>query len=169
MGILALTLWTATQKGLFDGCLRGCTSCTHRNSRSISGSRRFVPYHGGGHGRRRLPHLSNHGPSDGPPEPIHGFAAETAAVTVIQVASHWGIPLLTMYVIPASILGVGATRRLSAVKWRVVGRMVWAWVMTLPATALIGYLLECLLRSSRLASSSASSLLKGPSRANLAD
>ena len=79
-------------------------------------------------------------------QPIHGFAAETAAATVIQVASHWGIPLSTTHVISASIMGVGATRRLSAVKWGVVGRMVWAWVLTLPVTALIGYLLECALR-----------------------
>jgi inorganic phosphate transporter, PiT family len=58
------------------------------------------------------------------------------------LASHSGIPLSTTHVISASILGVGATRRLSAVKWRVVLRMLWAWGLTLPATALVGYLLE---------------------------
>ena len=71
-------------------------------------------------------------------QPIHGFAAETTAATVIQVASHWGIPLSTTHVISSSIMGVGATKRLSAVKWGVVRRMVWAWVLTLPATALVG-------------------------------
>jgi inorganic phosphate transporter, PiT family len=65
---------------------------------------------------------------------------------VIQVASHLGIPLSTTHVISSSILGVGATRRLGAVKWRVVGRMVWAWVLTLPATVLVGWLLERWLR-----------------------
>lgn len=78
-------------------------------------------------------------------QPIHGFAAETTAATVIQVASHWGIPLSTTHVIAASIMGVGATRRLNAVNWLVVGRMVFAWTLTLPATAFLGYLLvRCL-------------------------
>ena len=60
---------------------------------------------------------------------------------VIQIASHWGIPLSTTHVMSASIMGVGATRRLSAVKWTVVARMVWAWTFTLPATAALGYVL----------------------------
>jgi len=71
--------------------------------------------------------------------PIHGFAAETTAATIIQVASHWGIPLSTTHVISTSIMGVGATKRLSAVKWGIVGRIVWAWVLTLPVTALFAY------------------------------
>ena len=72
-------------------------------------------------------------------QPIHGFAAETTAATVIQVASHFGIPLSTTHIISASIFGVGATKRFSAVKWGIVERMVWAWVLTLPVTALLGY------------------------------
>ena len=75
-------------------------------------------------------------------QPVHGFAAETTAASVIQLASHWGIPLSTTHVISSSIMGVGATRRLSAVKWSLVGRIVWAWLLTLPATAALGYLLE---------------------------
>jgi PiT family inorganic phosphate transporter len=74
--------------------------------------------------------------------PVHGFAAETAAALVIQVASHLGIPLSTTHVISSSIMGVGATRRLSAVKWTVVTRMVWTWVLTIPATGLLGYVLQ---------------------------
>jgi PiT family inorganic phosphate transporter len=73
-------------------------------------------------------------------QPIHGFAAETTAATVIQVASHYGIPLSTTHVISASIMGVGATKRLSAVKWGIVHKMVWAWVLTIPMTGLLGYL-----------------------------
>lgn len=65
--------------------------------------------------------------------PIHGFAAETAAATVIGVASQAGIPVSTTHVISSSILGVGSTRRLSAVRWGVAGRIVMAWVITLPA------------------------------------
>jgi PiT family inorganic phosphate transporter len=75
-------------------------------------------------------------------QPIHGFAAETTAATIIQVASHWGIPLSTTHIISSSIMGVGATKRLSAVKWGVVGRIVWAWVLTLPVTAVLGYGLQ---------------------------
>ncbi len=75
-------------------------------------------------------------------QPVHGFAAETTAAAVIQVASHMGIPLSTTHVISASIMGVGATRRLGAVKWTVVARMVWTWVLTIPATGLLGYVLQ---------------------------
>jgi PiT family inorganic phosphate transporter len=74
-------------------------------------------------------------------QPVHGFAAETSAAVIIQVASHWGIPLSTTHVISTSIMGVGAVKRFSGVKWTVVERIVWAWVLTLPATGLIGYVL----------------------------
>jgi PiT family inorganic phosphate transporter len=77
-------------------------------------------------------------------QPVHGFAAETTAAVVIQTASHMGIPLSTTHVISAAIMGVGATRRLNAVKWRVVERIVWAWLLTIPATGLLGYLLQWL-------------------------
>lgn len=72
-------------------------------------------------------------------QPVHGFAAETTAAMVIRVASSLGIPLSTTHVISTSIMGVGATKRFSAVKWGVVGRIVWAWVLTLPITGLLGY------------------------------
>jgi inorganic phosphate transporter, PiT family len=79
-------------------------------------------------------------------QPVHGFAAETTAAVIIQVASNWGIPLSTTHVISTSIMGVGAVKRFSGVKWSVVERIVWAWLFTLPATALIGYVLERLFR-----------------------
>lgn len=72
-------------------------------------------------------------------QPVHGFAAETTAAVIIQAASHWGIPLSTTHVISTSIMGVGAVKRFSGVKWGIVGRIVWAWVLTLPATGLTGY------------------------------
>jgi PiT family inorganic phosphate transporter len=75
-------------------------------------------------------------------QPVHVFAAETAGALVIQVASHLGIPLSTTQVISASIMGVGATRRLSAVKWIVVVDMLWAWMLTIPATGVLGYVLQ---------------------------
>jgi len=72
-------------------------------------------------------------------QPIHGFAAQTTAAGIIQAASLMGIPLSTTHVMSSAIMGVGATRRLNAVKWSVVERMVWAWILTLPITALLGY------------------------------
>lgn len=74
-------------------------------------------------------------------QPVHGFAAETTAATVISTASFFGIPLSTTHVISSSIMGVGAAKRLNAVKWTVVERMVWAWVFTLPVTGILGYLM----------------------------
>lgn len=75
-------------------------------------------------------------------QPIHGFAAETTAAFIIHGASTIGIPLSTTHVISTSIMGVGASKRLSAVKWGVVERIVWAWVLTLPVTGLVGFLIE---------------------------
>jgi PiT family inorganic phosphate transporter len=69
-------------------------------------------------------------------QPIHGFAAETTASIIIGGASHFGIPVSTTQVISSSILGVGATKRLSAVRWGIVGNILWAWVLTLPLTFL---------------------------------
>jgi PiT family inorganic phosphate transporter len=65
-------------------------------------------------------------------EPIHGFAAETSSAAIILVASHWGMPVSTTHVVSTAILGVGATKRLSAVRWGVAGKIVMAWVLTLP-------------------------------------
>jgi inorganic phosphate transporter, PiT family len=73
-------------------------------------------------------------------DPIHGFAAETAAATVIQAATHFGVPVSTTHTITAAIMGVGSTQRLSAVRWGVAGNIVTAWVLTLPAAALVGAL-----------------------------
>ena len=70
-------------------------------------------------------------------DPIHGFAAETSAATVIQLATHFGFPVSTTHTITAAIMGVGATRRLKAVRWGVAGNIATAWVLTLPAAALV--------------------------------
>ncbi len=75
-------------------------------------------------------------------QPVHGFAAETSAALIIQTASAYGIPLSTTHVISTSIMGVGAAKRFSGVKWTVVERIVWAWVLTLPATFLLGFILS---------------------------
>ncbi|MBL8128210.1 MAG: inorganic phosphate transporter [Thermomicrobiales bacterium] len=77
---------------------------------------------------------------------IDGFAAETAAATVIEIASRLGIPVSTTQVISSAILGVGATRSLSAVRWGIAGRIVSAWVITLPACIALAWVIYSLLR-----------------------
>lgn len=74
-------------------------------------------------------------------QPVHGFAAETTAATVLATAAHFGMPVSTTHAITTSIMGVGAAKRLNAIKWGVVQRIVWAWVLTIPVTALLGYVL----------------------------
>lgn len=70
-------------------------------------------------------------------KPIHGFAAETSAATIILTASHFGIPLSTTHVISTAIMGVGSTLHANSVKWRIVGNIVTAWVFTIPACIVI--------------------------------
>ena len=70
--------------------------------------------------------------------PVHGFAAESAAATVIEAASQAGIPVSTTHVITSTILGMGSTRRLSAVRWGVAKGIVYAWVLTFPICGLFG-------------------------------
>lgn len=74
-------------------------------------------------------------------QPIHGFAAEASAATVIEAASRIGLPLSTTHIISSTIMGVGATKRLSAVRWGVAGRIVLAWVFTLPACAILAWII----------------------------
>jgi PiT family inorganic phosphate transporter len=70
-------------------------------------------------------------------DPIHGFAAETSAATVIQVTAHLGFPISTTQAITAAIMGAGSAQRLSAVRWGVAGDIATAWVLTIPAAGLI--------------------------------
>jgi PiT family inorganic phosphate transporter len=81
-------------------------------------------------------------------QPFGGFCAETAGAITLAVATFGGIPVSTTHTITGAIVGVGATRRFSAVKWGVAGRIVWAWVLTIPIAAAVGavsYLLFALL------------------------
>lgn len=71
-------------------------------------------------------------------EPVHGFAAETAAASVLLFTAHFGLPVSTTHTITSSILGVGSTKRLSAVRWGVTSKIFSAWVFTLPGAALLG-------------------------------
>jgi len=79
-------------------------------------------------------------------EPVHGFATATSASVVIFGASFLGAPISTTHTISSCVLGVGASKRLSAVRWGIARSMIVAWVLTIPATALVGALCFCALR-----------------------
>lgn len=71
--------------------------------------------------------------------PVHGFAAETTSATVLFVAAHFGMPVSTTHAITTSIMGVGFAKKSSALKFLVVERILWAWVLTIPASGLLSY------------------------------
>lgn len=77
--------------------------------------------------------------------PIHGFAAETTAATIIEAASRFGLPLSTTHVISSTILGVGSAKRFKSVRWLVAGRMFQAWIFTIPLSACIAFVSYSLL------------------------
>ena len=72
-------------------------------------------------------------------QPVGGMAAETAAAVTLFFATYAGIPVSTTHTITGAIVGVGTTQRLSAVRWGVASRVVWAWVLTIPGAFLIAY------------------------------
>ena len=143
MGIMALVLWISTNRGALEGLppwlkfletpnfevafwVKVLCALTMAAGTAVGGWRIIRTL---GHKMVRL-------------QPIHGFAAQTTAAAIIQTASHYGIPLSTTQVISTAIMGVGATKRVSAVKWGIVGRILWAWVLTLPVTIIVAYWLE---------------------------
>jgi PiT family inorganic phosphate transporter len=73
-------------------------------------------------------------------QPVGGFAAESAGAISLFTATHLGVPVSTTHTITGAIVGVGSTRRISAVRWGVAGRIVWAWILTIPAAAMIAAL-----------------------------
>jgi PiT family inorganic phosphate transporter len=77
-------------------------------------------------------------------EPVHGFAAETGAAAVLLVTAHIGLPVSTTHTITTSVMGVGAIKRLSAVRWGVTTRILYAWIFTLPGAALLASLIYLL-------------------------
>ena len=86
-----------------------------------------------------MAHCQDHGIQDNQLRPVHGFAAETAGAATILSASVAGIPVSTTHVICSSIMGVGTTMGASTVKWGVARRIMWAWILTIPISALIGF------------------------------
>jgi PiT family inorganic phosphate transporter len=73
-------------------------------------------------------------------DPVHGFAAETTAATIILTASQFGMPVSTTHVISSAIIGVGSSDRFSAVRWGVAGNIIVAWILTIPASAIVAWL-----------------------------
>ncbi len=73
-------------------------------------------------------------------QPVHGFAAETAGASCLYLATGFGIPVSTTHTITGAILGVGATRGLKSVRWEIAGRVIWAWILTIPAAAIVAAL-----------------------------
>ena len=82
-------------------------------------------------------------------EPVHGFAAETSAALILLGTAHFGLPVSTTHVITSSIMGVGAVTRLSAVRWGVTVRILYAWIFTLPGAGLVAYLVNLMLQAFR--------------------
>jgi PiT family inorganic phosphate transporter len=79
-------------------------------------------------------------------QPIHGFATQASAATVIEIASHLGIPVSTTHCATAAVMGAGATRRLSAVRWGVTRNIVLAWILTFPICGALGWAIASLLK-----------------------
>lgn len=142
MGIIALTLFTGTRSGLLND-LPGALSFLHTPKFEIHFwvklSCALVMGVGSASGGWRI--IKTMGSKLVRIQTTHGFAAQATAAAVINVASLWGMPLSTTHVISTSIMGVGATKRLSAVRWKMMGRIVAAWVLTLPLTMAVGFVL----------------------------
>jgi PiT family inorganic phosphate transporter len=73
--------------------------------------------------------------------PVHGFAAETASATVLVTAAHFGMPVSTTHVVTTSIMGVGCAKGFNYLRFDVIERILWAWIMTIPASGGVAYLL----------------------------
>lgn len=73
--------------------------------------------------------------------PIHGFAAETSSATILTLAAHFGMPVSTTHSISTAIMGVGVAKNPRALQWTVIQKIVWAWVLTIPAAGLMAYFL----------------------------
>ena len=147
MGIIALALFTATTAGTFDhlpASLAFLRTPTFHVETWVILLCAFTMAAGTALGGWRIIRTMGHRVVK--LQPVHGFAAETSAAIVIQIASAFGIPVSTTHVVATSIMGVGATKRLSAVKWGIVNRIVWAWVLTIPVTALLACLIHAALR-----------------------
>ncbi len=147
MGIIALALFTGTQSGAFKDLpdwLHFLNTPEFKVDQWVVITCAIVMAAGTAGGGWRIIRTMGHKMVK--LQPVHGFAAETTAALVIHAATTLGIPLSTTHAISTSIMGVGAVKRFSAVKWGVVERILWAWVLTLPVCGLLGYFTEKICR-----------------------
>ena len=148
MGVIALTLFTATKIGAFDDLPAPLQFLHSSGPFKVASWIKFAcaltMAAGTAMGGRRI--IKTLGKKMVKMQPIHGFAAQTTAASVIFVASKLGMPISTTHVITTSIMGVGATKRLNAVKWGIVGRIVIAWIFTLPISGIVSFVLVWLLQ-----------------------
>jgi inorganic phosphate transporter, PiT family len=154
MGVVVLALIAATQMGTFDhlpawlGFLRTNDVPTEAElpvARWLQVACAVALAAGTAAGGWRIIHTMGRKITE--LKPIHGFAAESTAATVLTVAAAWGFPVSTTHTITAAVGGVGAARRFSAVHLDVVKRILWAWVFTLPASGLVAYLAMQMIRA----------------------
>jgi inorganic phosphate transporter, PiT family len=143
MGIIALALFTGTKAGSFDhlpGFLTFLRTPTFILPTWVVALCALTMAVGTAAGGWRIIRTLGHQMVK--LQPVNGFAAETTAAVIIQTASYYGVPLSTTHVITTSIMGVGTVKRFSGMRWTVVERIIWAWIFTLPASGLTGYMLE---------------------------
>jgi inorganic phosphate transporter, PiT family len=148
MGIMALAVFAATQAGYLEQLPSGL-SFLHSPNFEIAGWMKWScgltmavgTYIGGwkiiktlGHKLVKL-------------KPVHGFAAETTGATILLATGMMGMPVSTTHSITTAIMGVGCAKRLSAINWVITERILWAWIMTIPASAGIAYVLVRLFKS----------------------
>lgn len=142
MGVIMLTLYGATAAGELDG-LPGWLGFLKIQDKSASipmwiiMTCAFVMAAGTYAGGWRI--IKTLGHKMVKMKPVHGFAAETTAATILATTGYMGMPVSTTHTITTSIMGVGAAKRWNAIQWSLVERILWAWVMTIPATAALGW------------------------------
>jgi PiT family inorganic phosphate transporter len=149
MGIIALALFGATQKGVLDHApvwMSFLRQPTADVPIWVKVTCAFVMAAGTAGGGWRIIRTMGHRMVR--LQPIHGFAAETTAGTILMAAGskYLGMPVSTTHVVTASIMGVGCAKRFSALNLPVINRILWAWVLTVPAAGVVGYAVSILSR-----------------------
>jgi PiT family inorganic phosphate transporter len=142
MGILALTLYTATQAGTLDDA-PAFLSFLHTPEFDVALWIKILcaivmaagTWAGGWRIIKTLGHRMVK------MKPVHGFAAEVTGASILAVTGHLGMPVSTTHTITTSIMGVGAAKRFNSIRWSLVERIVWAWVLTIPITAGLSYVI----------------------------
>ncbi|GAA5137635.1 inorganic phosphate transporter [Prosthecobacter algae] len=142
MGIIALTLFTATTAGTLDNVpsILGFLRTPEFEVASwVKITCALVMAAGTWAGGWRI--IKTLGHKMVKMKPVHGFAAETTAATILAVTGHLGMPVSTTHTITTSIMGVGAAKRWNSIRWSLVERIVWAWVLTIPVTSALSYVI----------------------------